>query len=104
MAYIDPCEVASDYYKKLFENDKLRVVEMTLPPGHKDIEHSHPDETVYFIKGGNARIHVGDEFVEAEIPDGHVMHHEAWTHVVENIGDTTIHAIIFEPHMDVSHL
>ena len=104
MAYIDPCIVASDYYKKLFENEKLRVVEMTLPPGHKDPEHSHPDETVYFIKGGKARIYVGNESMEVEIPDGHVMHHEAWTHIVENIGDTTIHAVIFEPHMDTPHL
>lgn len=98
MSYIDPCDVSPEYYQKLFENEHLRVVEMTLPAGHKDTEHSHPDETVYFIKGGKARIHVGDDSMEAEIPDGHVMFHEAWTHVVENIGDTDIHAIIFEPH------
>jgi quercetin dioxygenase-like cupin family protein len=104
MAYVDPCEVSPDYYKKLFENEKLRVVEMTLPPGCKDTQHSHPDETVYFIRGGKARIYVGDDIVEADIPDGHVMFSEAWTHTVENVGDTTIHAIIFEPHMDVSHL
>jgi quercetin dioxygenase-like cupin family protein len=104
MAYVDPCQVSPDYYKELFTNEKLRVVEMTLPPGHKDAQHSHPDETVYFLKGGKARIHVGGDAMEVEVPDGHVMHHEAWTHVVENIGDTTIHAIIFEPHMDVSHL
>jgi len=27
------------------------------------------------------------------------MYHEAWTHTVENIGDTDIHAIIYDPHM-----
>ncbi|MBT3499497.1 MAG: cupin domain-containing protein [Gemmatimonadales bacterium] len=104
MAYVDPCDVSPHYYKKLFENEKLRVVEMTLPPGHKDTQHSHPDETVYFISGGKARIYVGDDAMEVDIPDGHVMHHESWTHTVENIGDTTINAIIFEPHMDTSHL
>jgi quercetin dioxygenase-like cupin family protein len=51
MAYIDPCDVSPDHYKKLFEKETLRVVEMTLPAGHKDTEHSHPDETVYFHKG-----------------------------------------------------
>ena len=51
MAYIDPCDVSPDHYKKLFENATLRVVEMTLPAGHKDTEHSPPDETVSFHKG-----------------------------------------------------
>jgi hypothetical protein len=32
------------------------------------------------------------------------MHHESWTHSVENIGDTDIHAILFEPHIDVSDI
>ena len=98
MAYIDPCEVSPEHYRVLFSNEHLRVVEMTLPAGAKDNEHSHPNETVYFITGGKVRIYVGDDSMEAEIPDGHVMYHEAWTHVVENIGDTDIHAVIFEPH------
>lgn len=96
MSYIDPCAVSPKHYKLLHENDHNRVVEMTLPPGEKDNEHSHPNELVYFITGGKARVHVGGESMEIEVPDGHVMEHEAWTHVVENIGDTTIHAIIFE--------
>ncbi len=61
MAYIDPCDVSPNYYKTLFDNETLRVVEMTLPAGHKDTQHSHPVETVYFIKGGKVRIYVGDE-------------------------------------------
>jgi mannose-6-phosphate isomerase-like protein (cupin superfamily) len=104
LAYIDPYDVSPDYYKTLFDNETLGVVEMTLPAGHKDTEHPHPNETVYFIKGGKVRIYVADESMEADIPDGHVMHHEAGTHTVENIGDTDIHAILFEPHMDVSGL
>ncbi len=33
---------------------------------------------------------------ELEIPDGFTMWHEAWTHQVENIGDTDIYAIVVE--------
>ncbi|MHC5020452.1 MAG: FAD-dependent oxidoreductase, partial [Planctomycetota bacterium] len=98
MEYIDPTKVASDNYKLLLENDHVRLIEMTLPAGQIDNEHSHRDETVYFIKGGKARIHLpGGETAEVEVPDGGTMWHEAWTHRVENIGDTDIHAIIFEP-------
>ena len=34
--------------------------------------------------------------MEADIPDGHVMWHEGWTHTVENIGTADILAIIVE--------
>ncbi len=70
---------------------------MTLPAGTSDIKHSHPSETVYFLTGGKVKIHTdGNDPMEAEIPDGHVMFHEPWTHTVENVGDTDISAIIFE--------
>ena len=57
---------------------------------------SNTSETVYFISGGKVKIHVGDQIVDAEIPDGHVMHHGPWTHSVENVGDKAVEAIIFE--------
>ena len=97
MAYIDPVQVAPNNYKSLMENEHVRVLEMTLRPGERDAEHSHPSETVYFIKGGKLKIHLpGGEAMEADIPDGHVMWHEEWTHSVENLGTTDVHAIIVE--------
>jgi len=97
VTYIDPVKAASDNYKLLFEDDEHRVLEMSLGAGAKDNEHSHTSELVYFISGGSVKIHLpGGEIVEADIPDGHVMAHEAWTHSVENTGDSDIKAIIFE--------
>ncbi|MGB0176588.1 MAG: cupin domain-containing protein, partial [Owenweeksia sp.] len=95
--YIDPIVAAADNYRLLSQEGNVRVIEMRLEPGQIDNEHSHPSETVYFINGGKLRIHVGNnEPMEAEIPDGHVMHHGPWTHRVENIGKNTVLAIIFE--------
>ena len=97
MAYIDPVKVAPNNYKVLMENEHVRVVEMSLKVGEKDQMHSHPSETVYFIKGGKLKIQLPDGGgMEAELPDGHVMWHEGWTHVVENIGSSDIKAIIME--------
>ena len=97
MAYIDPVEVSPNNYKILLENDNVRVLEMTLRAGEKDEVHSHPAETVYFIKGGKAKIHLPDgQSVDAELPDGHVMWNDAWTHQVENVGTSDIKAIIVE--------
>ncbi len=97
MAYIDPVEVSPNSYKVLLENDQVRVLQMDLKAGETDETHSHPSETVYFVKGGKAKIHLPDGgVVEADIPDGHVMWNEAWTHRVENIGSSDILAIIVE--------
>ena len=97
MAYIDPVEVSSKNYKVLFENDHVRVLQMDLKAGESDVTHSHPSETVYFVKGGKAKIHRADGgAMEADIPDGHVMWHEEWTNRVENQGTTDILAIIVE--------
>lgn len=94
--YIDAVEAASENYKLLSHEGNVRVIEMLLKPGEIDNEHSHYNETVYFITGGKARIHVDGDAMEVDVPDGHVMHHGPWTHRVENIGDTEILAIIFE--------
>ena len=97
MAYIDPIEVSPDHYQVLLENGHVRVLEMNLRAGEKDEVHSHPAETVYFITGGKAKIHLPDgQSVEADFPDGHVMWNEPWTHQVENVGDSDIRAIIVE--------
>jgi mannose-6-phosphate isomerase-like protein (cupin superfamily) len=97
MTYIDPTRVSPGNYRALLENDEVRVVEMVLRPGEKDEWHSHPNETVYFVKGSKVRIGLEDGGVlEADLPDGHVMWHEAWTHQVENVGSSELKAIIVE--------
>ncbi len=98
MEYIDPVEVSPNNYKILLENDQVRVLEMSLKAGEKDVMHSHPSETVYFITGSKIKVHLPDgEVAELDPPDGFVMWHEEWTHQVENVGTSDLKAIIFEP-------
>lgn len=86
-----------DQYDLIFENDRVMVLKMELEPGEADIIHRHNNETVYFQTGGKLRIaEQGGEVLEADIPTGHVMWHQAWVHQVTNIGDTTVVAIIVE--------
>lgn len=86
-----------DYYTALKENDQVLVLKMVLEPGESDAMHRHHDETVYFQQGGQLSIEtVNGDTLEAEVPDGHVMWHEAWTHRVTNVGDNTVIAIIVE--------
>jgi len=86
-----------DYYTALKENDQVLVLKMMLEPGESDAMHRHHDETVYFQQGGQLSIEtVSGDTLEATVPDGQVMWHEAWTHRVTNVGDSTVVAIIVE--------
>lgn len=77
MTYLDPVEVAADHYGLLLDGERTRIVDMRLPVGARDNEHSDPTEFVYFIRGSTARIHLPDgNPVERDIPDGHAMEHE----------------------------
>lgn len=86
-----------EYYHVLLENEHVLVLKMVLQPGESDMPHRHHNETVYFQKGGQLTIteENGESFV-ANVPDGHVMWHEAWAHQVSNTGDTEVVAIIVE--------
>jgi quercetin dioxygenase-like cupin family protein len=93
----DPVRVSPAHYTLLLENDRVRVLDMHLQPGEIDEPHAHPSETVYFLRGGTLRIHLPNgEVVPADFPDGGVMWHEPWSHRVENVGATAVHAIIVE--------
>lgn len=86
-----------EHYALLMENDNVLVLKMVLKPGESDVMHSHNDETVYFERGGNLTIRNPDgSAFDAEVPDGHVMWHESWSHQVTNSGDTSVIAIIVE--------
>jgi oxalate decarboxylase/phosphoglucose isomerase-like protein (cupin superfamily) len=90
-------ETSPDVYSILFEDDRIRMIEMKLPAGSADVEHSHPSEVAYFLKGGKVRLQLPDgNIVDAEISDGGVLSNPAWTHAVQNTGETDIHAIIVE--------
>lgn len=86
-----------EQYQLLLENERVLVLKMVLRPGESDSFHRHNNETVYFEKGSKLKIEtLDDESIVADIPDGHVMWHEAWTHRVTNLGDQTAIAIIVE--------
>ena len=94
--YIDAVEAACENYKLLSQEGNVRVIEMDLKAGHIDNEHSHHSETVYFIQVGKVKIHVGDEIMEDDIPDGHVSHDRPRIHRLQIVVDTDIQQRIFD--------
>jgi quercetin dioxygenase-like cupin family protein len=79
------------------DNEKVRVLEATLPPGAKENIHSHPSSVVYIIKGGKVRNHAADgKVTEVTYKDNDTVYRDPLTHWAENIGKTTIHLLVVE--------
>jgi quercetin dioxygenase-like cupin family protein len=93
----DPAVVNAKTIKVKFENDRVRVMEATLPPGVKEAMHTHPAYVIYVLEGGKYRNYASDgKTSEGELKTGEVMFREPLTHAAENIGATTMHMILVE--------
>ena len=93
----DPAVVNAKTIKVKFENDRVRVMEATLPPGVKEQVHSHPAYVIYVLEGGKYRNYASDgKVTEGEFKDGDVIYRNPITHAAENIGDKPIHLILVE--------
>ncbi len=93
---MDALVAASNVYKLLFENDRVRVLEVVFKPGDVAKMHHHPDHVVYALKGGKGKMTTGGKTKESEIKRGSVFFMEAQDHEFENIGNTTYDAIVVE--------
>src|SRR5437773_12467228 len=93
----DPAVVNSKTIHVKFENDRVRVLEATLPPGVKEQVDSHPAYVIYVLEGGRYRNYASDgKITEGELKTGEVLFREPLTHAAENIGDKPLHMILVE--------
>src|SRR5687767_1948450 len=93
----DAAKVAPHVYKVVFENERARVLDVTMEPGARAELHAHPGYFVYFVTEGKVRFtSASGETQEVEWPAGASMWREAEEHATENIGGA-VHAIFFEP-------
>ena len=70
--------------KVLFENDRVRVLEVTFGPGTPLKMHSHPAHVVYMVEGGKAKFTTADgKVTDAEATPGTVRWSDPVTHTVE---------------------
>lgn len=93
----DPAKVAPDNYKVAFENDNVRVCNVTVPAGGKVAMHSHPDHVAYAINGGKIKFTYADgKSKDVEMKTGEAMFIKAEAHSGENIGKDEIKLVVFE--------
>jgi beta-alanine degradation protein BauB len=93
----DPVEVASNVYSTLFENERVRLLEVRLAAGDSSAMHGHPDYVVYNLDDGKVRFSSPSGETEVvDLPAGTAMWREAEEHATENLGDSEVRALLFE--------
>ena len=93
----DPVKVGPDVYSVKFENDKVRVSEITFHPGQTIAMHSHPDHFVYVLEAGTLKLSHPDGTAQDFVgTPGQVVWIPAESHAAVNIGTTEFKALVVE--------
>jgi quercetin dioxygenase-like cupin family protein len=96
-AWADPTKVASDVYKLILENDRVRVFDVRFKPGQKAEMHGHPDHVIYVINDYTLNLMMPDgSSQEIPLKAGQTFWMNAGPHAAENIGKTEGHAVVVE--------
>ena len=97
-AEIDPLVASPGNFKKLLENERVRVLEYTLQPGERDQWHTHPPKVSYVVSGGELRIHLADgtSFASDEKEGTAVWMKAVPRHYAENVGGTPVRIVLVE--------
>jgi beta-alanine degradation protein BauB len=92
----DLAKVSSDA-KVLFENDRVRVLDVQHQPGGKEPMHTHPAYVAYSFTNATAKTTFPDgKTVVKERKAGEATWGEPVTHSVENVGTTEFHMLVIE--------
>lgn len=94
----DAAVVAPSHYKVSVDNEHVRVIEMTLKPGEKDVMHTHPAGWYYVTQPGKMKVTFATgktEMWEPKLGEAAWMQAEG-PHTSENVGKTTMSFILVE--------
>ena len=93
----DPITVAPDVYRVLFENERVRLLDIRLKPGGKSPLHTHPGFVAYNLNDCEVRFISEDgKSEDVKLKAGEAFWSDAVAHSVENIGKTECRALNFE--------
>jgi quercetin dioxygenase-like cupin family protein len=93
----EAAQVAPHVYKVLFENDRVRLLEVRMKPGDESAQHSHPDYLLYALTGGTVKLtDASGQSAEVPIETGDTMWREAEEHSAKNVGSTEVVALFVE--------
>jgi hypothetical protein len=92
----DPATTDPQFYKVIFENERVRVLEYRDKPGDRTNPHRHPDSVMYTLTAFRRRVSAGGREVDVDLVAGEVRWVGAQEHTGENTGSTESHSIFVE--------
>ncbi len=93
----DIVKISPDVHEVLFENDVIRVLEVTVKPGAKVAMHTNPENVNYIVKPGTLRLIDPDgSAVDIVLAERQVIPAPVGRHAVENVGATEVRTICIE--------
>lgn len=93
----DPVKVDPKHHKVEFEDNQVRVLRITFPPGEKSVTHNHPNAVAVFLTDSALKQNLS----AGNVPPGprkagDVRWSEPFTHAPENAGTAAIEVILIE--------
>src|SRR5688572_33462360 len=84
----DPVKVEPNHYKVIAENERVRVLKVTVPVGDKSQMHEHPDNFVVFLTDVNVQFGLPDGTTTPAraVQAGGALAGEAGKHLPQNLG------------------
>lgn len=92
----DPTVSNSDFYRTLWENEDVRVLEYSDVPGQETTPHSHPNSVMITLTTFDRRLSAGETSRDVSLEAGAALWLPAQTHSGRNIGDTPTRTIFVE--------
>ena len=93
----DMAMTAAEHTKVLLDNDRVRVLELQMPPGSKTGMHSHGDNVVYFVTAGETTQTSADgKLTKVQRKAGETLWSGPATHDTQNTGKTSAKVVVIE--------
>ena len=93
----DPTKVDANRYKVTFENEQVRILQITYGPKEKSVMHEHPDSIAVFFTDGQIKFNLPDgKSQEVSVKAGQSQWTPAGKHLPENVGDKPFEVVLIE--------
>jgi hypothetical protein len=92
----DPVVTNPDFYRVLWENDDVRVLEYRDQPGQETTPHSHPNSILVALTDFQRRLSIGNHVRDVSLDAGSAQWLPAQSHSGRNTGTTPTRTILVE--------
>lgn len=96
MSSQDPTITDPGFYRVIFENERVRVLEYRDKPGDQTHRHRHPDSVMVTLSSFTRRVSASGRDVDVDLAAGEVRWLGAQEHAGHNTGTTDTHTIFVE--------